>query len=104
MPATTRSSSRPLVGCQWFKSSSGSNEREDAMSYKGPRDHIFLYHAYALALGGWMKDKNGNLTTIDSVAPSVLSIAGGFGSASVHNLNCGARGKHPFGDSGPEGF
>jgi hypothetical protein len=74
------------------------------MTYQGPRDHIFLYHAYALALGGWMKDKNGNLTTIDSVAPSVLSITGGFGSASVHNLNCGTRAKFPFGDSGPEGF
>jgi hypothetical protein len=74
------------------------------MSYGAPRDHLFLYHAYALALGGWMKDKNGNLTTIDSVAPSVLSIAGGFGSASVHNLNCGAGGKFPFGESGPEGF
>jgi len=74
------------------------------MSYGPSRKHVFLYHAYALALGGWMKDKNGNLTTIDSVAPSVLSIAGGFGSASVHDLNCGARRKFPFGESGPEGF
>lgn len=74
------------------------------MSYKGPRDHVFLYHAYALALGGWVKDKHGNLATIDSIAPSVLSIAGGHGSASAHDVNVGVRGKYPFGDDGPGSF
>lgn len=74
------------------------------MSYKGPRDHLFRYHANALALGGWVTDKHGNVATIDSVASSVLSVTGGYGSASAHNVNINVRGKYPFGDGGPGSF
>lgn len=74
------------------------------MSYQGPKNHQFLYHAYALALGGWVKDKDHNFLPIQSVAPSVLSITGGFGSATQNNLNIGLRRKYPFGDGGPSDF
>lgn len=74
------------------------------MSYRGPVDHLFLYHAYALALGGWVRDKQGRFTPIDSIAPSVLSITGGFGSAVAHNRNLSLRDRSPFGDGGPNEF
>jgi hypothetical protein len=73
------------------------------MSYKS-RDHLFLFHANALALGGWVKDKSGHLAVIDSKPPSVLSIAGGHGSTSAHDVNVGVRGKYPFGEDGPGSF
>ena len=74
------------------------------MSYQGPRNHQFLYHAYALALGGWVKGKDQNIVPIQSVAPSVLSITGGFGSATQSDLNIGVRQKYAFGDGGPSDF
>ena len=45
------------------------------MSYRR-RDHLFFFHGYALAVGG-VVERNGSRQTIDGVAPSVLSIAGG---------------------------
>jgi len=74
------------------------------MSYQGPQTHTFLYHAYALALGGWVKDKNKNYLPIQGVAPSVLSIVGGYSSASETNVNIGFENKYPFGDGGPSDF
>jgi hypothetical protein len=64
---------------------------------------VFLYHAYALALGGWVKTA-GHLTPIESIAPSVLSITGGFGSTSADHVNSGVRGRFPFGETGPSDF
>src|SRR6185436_2249016 len=74
------------------------------MSYKGPVTHVFLYHAYALALGGWVRDKHGQFTSIPSIAPSVLSITGGYGAACEKNLNISIPGKYPFGERGPNAF
>jgi hypothetical protein len=73
------------------------------MSYQR-RNHQFLYHAYALALGGYVEDKDHNVLPIQGVAPSVLSITGGFGSATQSDLNIGLRRKYPFGDAGPSDF
>jgi hypothetical protein len=72
------------------------------MSFE-PVNHVFLYHAYALALGGWVKT-GGRVTPIEGIAPSVLSVAGGFGSASAHHVNTGVRGQYPFGLTGPGDF
>ena len=68
------------------------------------RSHQFLYHAYALALGGWFRDKNGQLTSLPSIAPSVLSITGGYGAACEKNVNFTVDGSAPFGEGGPRGF
>jgi len=51
-----------------------------------------------------VKDKNNNVLPIQGVAPSVLSIAGGYGSASATDVNIGFRDKYPFGDPGPSDF
>jgi|GEM_PF-6048833 len=72
------------------------------MSYEHV-NHVFLYHAYALALGGWVKS-GGRVTPIEGIAPSVLSITGGFGSASARCVNTGVRSKYPFGERGPSDF
>lgn len=45
------------------------------MSYE-KRDSLFLYHAYALGLGGWV-ERDGRKYPIDSLAPGVLSVVGG---------------------------
>ena len=73
------------------------------MSYEST-NHTFLYHAYALALGGWVRDKDHNFLPIKSIASSVLSITGGYGSSSVHDLNIGLQRKYPFGEGGPGDF
>lgn len=70
------------------------------MSYT-PIDHVFLYHAYALALGGWLK-RDGRITPIDNVAPSSLSVIGGYGSAAAYNVNFAATTESPVGDGGPK--
>lgn len=54
---------------------------------KEGRNHVFVYHGYALALGGWVRDKNRQFTALPALAPSVLSITGGFCSASEKNVN-----------------
>jgi|ERR1044071_1116136 hypothetical protein len=74
------------------------------MSFPGRQKYTFLYHAYALALGGWVKDKNHNYLPIQGVAPSVLSIVGGYSSASETDVNIGFENKYPFGDAGPSDF
>lgn len=73
------------------------------MSYRGPQNHMFLYHAYALALGGWVQDKEHHLLPIH-VAPSVLPYTGGYGSNSAENVNLGFPLKFPFGEQGPPDF
>src|SRR4051794_9256175 len=72
------------------------------MSYK-PTNHMFIYHAYALALGGWVHDKEGHLLPIH-VAPSVLPYVGGYGSKSEENVNNRFPLKFPFGQQGPADF
>ena len=72
------------------------------MSYRR-RNHMFLYHAYALALGGWVHDKEHHLLPIH-VAPSVLPYTGGYGSNSAENVNLGFPLKFPFGTEGPPDF
>ena len=72
--------------------------------YRGDQNPPFLYHAYALALGGWVKDKNHNLLPIKGVAPSVLSIVGGYSSASALDVNIGFENRYPFGETGPSDF
>ena len=74
------------------------------MSYVAPQTHTFLYHAYALALGGWVKNKNHEPLPIRGVASSVLSITGGYSSASESHVNIGFRQKYPVGEDGPEDF
>ena len=71
------------------------------MSYRGPQ--TFHYHAYALAFGGYVTDKQHNVLPIH-VAPSVLSYAGGYGSASEINVNIGFPLKFPFGEEGTPDF
>ena len=51
------------------------------------RNHVFLYHAYALALGGWFTDRRGQLTSLPNLAPSVLPITGGYGAACEKHVN-----------------
>jgi hypothetical protein len=72
------------------------------MSYRSKK-HMFLYHAYALALGGWVHDKEHHLLPIH-VAPSVLPYTGGYGSNSAENVNLGFPLKFPFGTEGPADF
>jgi len=72
------------------------------MSYRS-RNHDFLYHAYALALGGWVHDKEHHVLPIH-VAPSVLPYVGGYGSNSEANVNIGFPLKYPFGQEGPPDF
>ena len=72
--------------------------------YEKSRNHIFLYHAYALPFGGWVHDKNGQFTALPSIAPSVLSITGGFASASEKHVNFAVPGKYQFGEEGPKSF
>lgn len=74
------------------------------MSYIGPRHNVFIYHAHALALGGWVKAAGGRYVPLPSVAPSVLSIGGGFCSNSEKNVNVRVRGREPFGRGGPKEF
>ncbi|HKS25350.1 MAG TPA: hypothetical protein VJZ76_21345 [Thermoanaerobaculia bacterium] len=64
---------------------------------------MFLYHAYALALGGWVQDKEQHILPIH-VAPSVLPFTGGYGSNSAENVNLGFPLKFPFGTQGPADF
>jgi hypothetical protein len=73
------------------------------MSYPKEGKYTFFYHAYALAAGGWVKPQGGEFTPLESVAPSVLSITGGYGSASAFNVNSSA-GRTPFGPGGPKQF
>jgi hypothetical protein len=68
------------------------------------RNHVFLYHGYALALGGWVRDQYGRITPLPSVAPSVLSITGGYGAACEKNINFSVPGSYQFGEGGPRGF
>jgi hypothetical protein len=56
------------------------------MSYKRGRDHVFLYHGYALALGGYV-ERNGGRQMIDGIAPAVLPVSGG----SSHTRRTGYR-------------
>jgi hypothetical protein len=74
------------------------------MTYAGPIHNVFLYHAHALALGGWVRDKKGQYTALPSVAPSVLSITGGFCSASEKRINFRVPGRYTFGEDGPKDF
>lgn len=64
---------------------------------------MFVYHAYALALGGWVQDKEQHVLPIH-VAPSVLPYTGGYGSNSAENVNLGFPLKFPFGTQGPADF
>jgi len=73
------------------------------MSYRGPQNHTFNYHAYALALGGWVTDKEKHVLPIH-IAPSVLPFAGGYGSNTAVNVNIGFPLKFPFGQQGPADF
>lgn len=75
------------------------------MSYpKEGRNHVFLYHAYALALGGWVRDKHGQITSLPSLAPSVLSMTGGYGAACEKNINFAVPGSYQFGKDRARGF
>jgi hypothetical protein len=75
------------------------------MSYpKEGRNHLFLYHGYALALGGWVRDQHGQITSLPSLAPSVLSLTGGYGAASDKNVNFAVPGSYQFGENRPRGF
>ena len=56
------------------------------MSYRS-RNHVFLYHAHALALGGWVRDKHSRFHPLPAIAPSVLSITGGYASACEKHVN-----------------
>src|SRR5439155_19201845 len=103
-PAITRSPLPASTECRCIRLSSRSDdvEREDAM-YGISRNHVFLYHAYALALGGWVRDRQGQLTAIN-VAPCVLSIAGGYSATSEKNVNLTIPGKYELGERGPRSF
>ena len=68
------------------------------------RSHQFLYHAYALALGGWVHDRHGQLTSLPNLAPSVLSITGGYASACEKQVNFAIPGVYEFGTAGPQRF
>jgi hypothetical protein len=74
------------------------------MSYKKGTNHIFLYHAYALGAGGWVKGKGREYTALPSIAPAVLSITGGYGSSVAHNVDVKVPGRRPFGENGPSDF
>ena len=68
------------------------------MSYPNEgRNHLFLYHAYALALGGWLRDHHGQITSLPNLAPSVLSTTGGYGSACEKHVNFSIPGNYDFG-------
>ena len=74
------------------------------MSYK-ETNHVFLYHAYALAAGGWVRRQgSGEYEALESIAPAVLSIAGGFSSSVRYNVNCAPLRRNPFGNTGPSEF
>src|SRR5262249_16242307 len=51
-----------------------------------PTNHIFFYHGYALAFGGYV-ERDGGRQMIDGLAPSVLCISGG----SSHNRKTGFK-------------
>ena len=68
------------------------------------RNHMFLYHAHALALGGWVHDQHGQFAALPSLAPSVLSITGGYSAACEKNINFAIPGSYAFGASGPRQF
>ena len=73
------------------------------MSYR-PTNHIFLYNAYALAFGGWVRDKDKRFTPLPNIAPSVLSVAGGYGSATASYVNTGIHRPWSFGNGAPNEF
>jgi hypothetical protein len=73
------------------------------MSYR-PRSHEFLYHAHALALGGWVRDRNRQFTALPALAPSVLSITGGYASNSESHINFYTPGQYLWGEGGPKSF
>jgi len=68
------------------------------------KNHIFLYHAYALPFGGYVRDKNMQFTALPAIAPSVLPITGGFASASEKHVNFSVTGKYLWGLEGPGSF
>jgi hypothetical protein len=68
------------------------------------RNHQFLYHAYALALGGWVHDRHGQLTSLPNLAPSVLSITGGYASACEKHVNFVIPGLYGFGAAPAQPF
>lgn len=72
--------------------------------YRGPKNHIFLYHAYALPFGGYVRDLNRQFTALPAVAASVLPITGGYASASEKRVNFSVPGKYNWGLDGPSSF
>jgi len=67
-------------------------------------NHVFLYHAHAVAAGGWVKRTNGEHEPIESVAPSALLVSGGYSSNSARGVNFRPLRSHPFGSRGPSEF
>lgn len=73
------------------------------MSYTS-RNHLFLYHAHALALGGWVRDRNHQFTALPALAPSVLSITGGYASNSESRVNFYTPGQYLWGPGASSNF
>ena len=57
-----------------------------------PIDHLFLYHGYAHAFGGWVEQDN-RYRPVSSVASSVLPLCGGKGSARERDFRFTAKGR-----------
>lgn len=55
-------------------------------------DHLFLYHGYAHAFGGWVEESN-RYHPVRSVASSVLPLFGGKGSARERNFTFTVKGQ-----------
>lgn len=55
-------------------------------------DHLFLYHGYAHAFGGWVEQDN-RYHPVSSVASSVLPLFGGKGSARERNFTFTVKGQ-----------